>query len=70
MTSALCNAHVVARSAEQFPEDPAVVVINPDDEVTPAAFLAWLDEVESDEPLDLPVSAAETLAKARSAGEV
>jgi hypothetical protein len=29
-----------------------------------------LEEVESDEPLDLPVSAAETLAKARSAGEV
>ena len=60
----------VARSAEEFFEHPAVVVINPDDDVTTAALFAWLDEVEGEEPLDLPVSAAETLAEARAAGEV
>jgi hypothetical protein len=47
-----------------------VVVINPDDDVTPEAFRAWLDELQSGEPLDLPVSAAATLAEARAAGEV
>lgn len=47
-----------------------MVVINPDDDVTPAAFFAWLDEIQAEEPLDLPVSAAETLAEARAAGEV
>lgn len=47
-----------------------MVVINPDDDVTPAAFSAWLDELQSGEPVDLPVSAADTLAEARAAGEV
>ncbi|MGH8973298.1 MAG: hypothetical protein ACRD0C_08835 [Acidimicrobiia bacterium] len=60
----------MARSAEEFFAHPAVVVVNPDDDVTPAAFFGWLDEIEADEPLDLPVSAAETLAEARAAGEV
>lgn len=60
----------MARSAEEFSGHPAVVVINPDDDVTPEAFRAWLDELQSGEPLDLPVSAAETLAEARAAGEV
>jgi hypothetical protein len=69
--SGLCIVGSVARSAEESFEHPAVVVINPDDDVTPAALFAWLDEVdEGEEPLDLPVSAAETLAEARAAGEV
>jgi hypothetical protein len=38
--------------------------------VTPDAFFAWLDEIESEEPIDLPVTAAETLAAVRAAGEV
>ena len=46
------------------------MVVNPDDDVTPEAFLAWLDEIEGEEPLDLPVTAAETWAAARAAGEV
>jgi hypothetical protein len=25
------------------PSDPAVVVLNPDDEITPESFTAWLD---------------------------
>jgi hypothetical protein len=59
---------VVSR-AEDLP-DPAIVVVNPDDEVTPEAFRAWLDELQSGEPLDLGVTAAQTLADARAAGEV
>jgi hypothetical protein len=59
----------MARSMEP-PGHAAVVVSNPDDEVTAEAFAAWLEEVQSGEPLELPVSAAETLAQARMAGEV
>ena len=54
---------------EELP-DPAVVVVNPDDEVTPEAFRAWLDQRQSGEPLHLGVPATQTLAEARVAGEV
>jgi hypothetical protein len=47
-----------------------VVVLNPDDDVTPASFAAWLDRRQTGKPLDPGVSAAETLVEARSAGEV
>ena len=60
----------MARRAEDKPLDPAVVVINPDDEVTPEAFYGWLDQVQSGEPLNLGIRAAETLAEARATGEV
>lgn len=60
----------MARSADDFFENPAVVVVNPDDDVTPERFLAWLDQLQTGEPLDLPVTAAETLAEARAAGEI
>jgi len=60
----------MARRAEDQPLDSAVVVINPDDEVTPEAFNAWLDQVQSGEPVNLGVRAAETLAQARAADEV
>ena len=60
----------MARRPEGQPLDPAVVVLNPDDVVTPEAFNAWLDQRQSGEPLHLGVTAAETLAEARSAGEV
>ena len=59
---------VVSR-AEDMP-DPAVMVVNPDDDVTPEAFRDWLDQLQSGEPLDLGVTAAQTLADARAAGEV
>ena len=59
---------VVSR-AEDLP-DPAVVVVNRDDEVTPEAFREWLDQLQSGEPLHLGVTAAQTLAEARAAGEV
>ena len=59
----------VVRRHEDLP-DQAAVVVNPDDEVTPEAFCAWLDQLQSGEPLDLGLTAAQTLAEARAAGEV
>ena len=59
----------MVRRVEDLP-DPAVVVVNPDDEVTPEAFREWLDQLQSGEPLHLGVTAAQTLAEARAAGEV
>lgn len=50
--------------------DPAVVVLNPDDEVTPESFVAWLDRRRGTEPLHSGVRAADTLGEARAAGEV
>ena len=60
---------VVVSRAEDLP-DPAVVVVNPDDEVTSEAFREWLDRLQSGEPIHLGVTAAQTLAEARAAGEV
>ena len=60
----------MARRADDKPLDPAVVVINPDDDVTPETFNVWLDQRQSGEPLQLRVTAAETLSEARAAGEV
>jgi hypothetical protein len=59
---------VVSR-AEDLPA-PAVVVVIPDDEVTSEAFSVWLDQRQSGEPVQLSVTAAQTLAEARAAGEV
>ncbi|MDP9387331.1 MAG: hypothetical protein M3Q48_05235 [Actinomycetota bacterium] len=47
-----------------------MVVVNPDDEVTAETFTAWLDRRRSDQPVNPGVTAAETLAAARAAGEV
>ena len=52
------------------PSDPAVVVLNPDDEVTPESFTVWLDRRQAGEPIDPGVRAADTLTEARAAGEV
>ncbi|MGE5764116.1 MAG: hypothetical protein ACM3ZF_09640 [Mycobacterium leprae] len=41
-----------------------------DEDVTPEAFTAWLDQLQVGEPLRLCVTAADTLAEARAAGEV
>jgi hypothetical protein len=47
-----------------------VVVLNPEDEVTTESFAAWLDRRQGDAPVDPAVRAADTLAEARSSGEV
>lgn len=59
----------VSRAADELPSDPAVVVINPDDEVTSASFAAWLDRRQAGEPVDPGVRAADTLAEIRATGE-
>ena len=60
---------IVVRRAADIPSDPAVVVLNPEDEVTPETFAGWLDRRQAGEPVDPGVSAAETLAEARAVGE-
>lgn len=57
---------IVASYAADLPSDPAVVVINPDEEVTAESFQAWLDEVQVGEPFDPGVTAAEILAEIRA----
>ena len=59
----------VESQAAPSPSDPAVVVTNPDEPVTPEAFRAWLDRLQSGEPLHLPVRAVDTLSDLRSTGE-
>src|SRR5512144_2358634 len=59
----------VARRANERSGDP--LVPGPaDEDVTPEAFTAWLDQLQVGEPLRLGVTAADTLAEARAAGEV
>lgn len=58
----------VARDTDRLGH-PAVVVINPDDEVTAENFAAWLDRRQAGEPVDPDVSAAETLSEVRTIGE-
>jgi hypothetical protein len=55
--------------ADDHSDDP-VVADNADEDVTPESFKAWLDQLQVGEPLRLGVTAAETLAQARAAGEV
>jgi len=52
------------------PSDPSVVVLNPDDEITPGTFTAWLDRRQAGDPVDPGVRASDSLAEARAAGEV
>lgn len=35
----------MARNASELPVDPAIVVINPDEDCSPQAFRAFLDEL-------------------------
>lgn len=56
----------VARNAADLPPESGLLVVNPDDEVTPEAFAAWLDRRQAGEPISLSVSAADTLAEIRS----
>ncbi|MDQ3897590.1 MAG: hypothetical protein M3326_10185 [Actinomycetota bacterium] len=60
----------MAHAADGLPRDPNVVVLNPEDEVTPTTLPAWLDRRQAGEPIEPGVTAEETLAEARGAGEV
>jgi len=59
---------VMARPAGDLP-GPTVVLVNPEDEVTPESFTEWLDRRQEGSPSDPGVTAAATLAEARAAGE-
>ncbi|MBO0693741.1 MAG: hypothetical protein J2P58_12640 [Acidimicrobiaceae bacterium] len=59
----------MARHADDFEHDPAVVVANPEVEVTPELFFAFLDRVQQREPFDPGVRAADTLREIREHGE-
>lgn len=59
----------MVRAADDLPSDPAVVVLNHDDDVTAESFAAWLDRRQAGEPTDPGVTAAETLAETRTTGE-
>ncbi len=60
----------MVRSPADLPADPAVIIVNPDEEVTAETFNAWLDRRQAGNPVDPGVRAADTLAKARAASEV
>ena len=60
---------VVASRASDLPSDPAVVVTNPDDDVTAETFEAWLDHRQASEPTSPAVRAADTLAEVRTLDE-
>jgi hypothetical protein len=60
----------MTRSAAHFPSDPAIVVSNPDEDVTAESFTAWLDDRQKGTPIATSVSAAETLAEIRGSGEL
>ncbi len=56
----------MAKRAEDY--DPVVVLI--DDDEPKMTIAEWLALIDSREPVDLGISAAELLAEAREAGEV
>ncbi|MGH9184113.1 MAG: hypothetical protein ACRDZ9_09985 [Acidimicrobiales bacterium] len=58
----------MARGAEDFELDPALVLI--DDVAITLTFEEWLDLLGGDEPVDLGIPAVELLAEAREHGEV
>jgi hypothetical protein len=58
----------VTRPAELAP-DPAIAIVSPDDLITPERFRAWLDQRQAGKPVAPVVTAAETLAAIRAAGE-
>lgn len=59
-------ACAMVRRADEFPDDPVIVLIKDDDE--PAmSFDEWLELVDGDEPTDVDLDAAGVLRDIRSA---
>jgi hypothetical protein len=57
----------VARHASELPDDPAIVVTNPDEDCSPAAFRILIDELlAGPEPELESISAAEALRELRA----
>jgi len=58
----------MAHRAADLPNDPAVVVTNPGENVTAGAFRKWMDRRQVGEPANPAVRAADTLAELRESG--
>lgn len=60
----------VVSNASALPADPAIVVTNPDEDCSPEAFRAMIDELLSSPELDLEsVGAAEAVRELRTDAE-
>ncbi len=61
----------MARPAADFPDDPVIVVTNPDEDSSPEALRAWIDELLSGpEPEIESFNAAEVLRELRIDSDV
>jgi len=58
----------MAHGPADLPNDPALVVTNPDEDVTAAAFRDWMDHRQVGEPANPAVRAADTLSELRASG--
>jgi hypothetical protein len=57
----------VARRADDLRSDPAIEIVNADEEASPASMAAWLAGLDAEgDWIDLPVTAAELLAEERA----
>ena len=57
----------MVRRAGDLHDDPAIEIVNPDEDTSPEALAAWLAELDAaGEWIDLPVTAAELLAEDRA----
>jgi hypothetical protein len=57
----------MAKRVEELSGDPLIVLVNPDDDTSVEALEAWIAELEeSDDWIDLPVTAAELIAEDRA----
>ncbi|HET9691116.1 MAG TPA: hypothetical protein VFP61_08180 [Acidimicrobiales bacterium] len=59
----------MARRAEDIGREKGLVILNPDDDCSPEAVRAWFDRVQSGDPVDPGISAAEILREIRDHGE-
>ena len=60
-------AVAVVRRAGDLHDDPAIEIVNPDEDTSPEAVAAWLAELDAaGDWIDLPVTAAELLAEDRA----
>lgn len=62
-----CRVRPVARRADDLRDDPAIEIVNADEDTSPAVMAAWLAELDAEgDWIDLPVTAAELLAEERA----
>jgi hypothetical protein len=60
----------VVQRAGDLHDDPAIEIVNPDEDASPEAIAAWLADLDAaDDWVELPVTAAELLAKDRADAE-